>query len=123
MAGFLTRCSHCILPILRALDVLICQIWLSLLYPFGLADRPTGYHLVSSYVGKAAANGTRWGARAAAVVDSLFILFGEPPGHCQRAYALWRRLEDIPDELVDPVPQVVEGPVVRNQIHQPRLES
>lgn len=63
------RLGHCIMPLLTAFDLLACTIWLSLLYPIGLADRPTGRQLISGYVGKAAANGTRWGLRAAAVID------------------------------------------------------
>lgn len=80
---------------LRALDILGCTIWLSLLYPFGLADRPTGRQLVSGYVGKAAFNGAPWGHRAAAVIDWSASRLGDGPDHCLRAYLFWRVLEDV----------------------------
>lgn len=46
------------MPLLTVLDLLACTAWLSLLQPFGLADRPTGRQLVNGYVGKAAFHGT-----------------------------------------------------------------
>lgn len=96
MISFLTRCAHCFLPLCRAIDILLCTIWLSLLYPFGLADRPTGRQLISGYVGKAAFHGQRWGLRVGAIIDWLATLVGDEPDHCLRAYLFWRRLEIEP---------------------------
>lgn len=96
MARFLTRCGHCVLPLLRAIDILGCTVWLSLLYPFGLADRPTGRQLVSGYVGKAAFHGQRWGLRVAKAIDWCALRLGDGPDHCRRAYDFWKRLEIEP---------------------------
>lgn len=91
---FVTRLGHSAVALLRALDLLACTIWLAVLYPFGLSDRPTGRMMISSYVGKAAANGMPWGIRAAKVIDRLAILVGDDVGHCDRAYRFYARLED-----------------------------
>ncbi len=96
MAGFLTRCGHCILPLLRAIDILACTVWLSLLYPFGLADRPTGRQLISGYVGKAAFHGAPWAIHAARILDWGALKLGDGPDHCLRAYLFWKRLEIEP---------------------------
>jgi hypothetical protein len=93
MARFLTRCGHCVLPLLRAIDILGCTIWLCLLYPWGLADRPTGRQLVSGYVGKAAHNEMPWGIRMARVIDWCARRLGDGPDHCRRAFMFWHRLE------------------------------
>jgi len=90
---FLTRLLHCALALLTAIDLLACTIWLCTLYPFGLADRPTGRQLISGYVGKAAYNGTLWGLRMAAVIDWIFFKLGDGPEHCRRSYLFWRRIE------------------------------
>jgi hypothetical protein len=89
----LGRVGHSIVALLRALDLLVCTIWLSCLYPFGLADKPTGRHMISSYVGKAAHNGHSWGKRAARVIDWGAMRLGDAPEHCHRAYLFYSRLE------------------------------
>lgn len=89
----LDRLAHCALALLRAVDVLACAVWLSSLYPFGLAGRPTGRETISAYVGSAAANRMPWGLRMARIIDWLAQRLGEAPGHCQRAYLFYRRLE------------------------------
>lgn len=94
MAGVIHRLVHCVLPMLRALDLLGCTIWLSLLYPFGLADRPTGRETVSAYVGRAQFNGTAWGRRVGGIIDWVAERLGDEPGHCLRAYLFYRRLEE-----------------------------
>ena len=90
---FVRRWGHVIIPLLTALDLLLCTVWLSLLYPLGLADRPTGRQLVSGYVGKAAFNGVPWGIRAASIIDWCAVRLGDGPDHCLRAYLFWRALE------------------------------
>lgn len=87
------RFGHCILPLLRSVDLLACTIWLSVLYPFGLADRPTGRETISSYVGKAQFNGMAWGRRMARVIDWCALQLGDEPDHCLRAYLFYRPLE------------------------------
>jgi len=90
----LVRLGHCALALLRALDLLVCTIWLCLLYPFGVADKPTGRELISSYVGRAASNGMAWGLRAAAVIDWCAVKLGDRPDHCLRAYLFYSRLDE-----------------------------
>ena len=93
MALVIRRAGHCVLPLLRAIDLLACTVWLSLLYPFGLADRPTGRETISAYVGRAAFNGTRWGRRTARMIDWAALRLGDGPGHCFRAYLFYGRLD------------------------------
>lgn len=64
-----------------AFDVLACAVWLALLYPFHLCDRPTGRQTISGYVGKAALYGHRWAARLERAIDAVLGM-----GHCLRAY-------------------------------------
>lgn len=45
---------------------------------------PSADETISSYVGRGQLRGARWAQAAAAVIDSLFILLGEEPGHCRR---------------------------------------
>jgi hypothetical protein len=90
----LAKFGFCALALSRALDVLACAVWLSVLYPFGLADRPTGRETISAYVGTAAANGMRWGVRMARAIDWLAERLGDKPDHCARAYEFYGRLEN-----------------------------
>ncbi len=39
---------------------------------------------ISSRVGRAAVAGKRWGLIGEAIIDRLFMLLGEGPGHCRR---------------------------------------
>ncbi len=39
---------------------------------------------ISSRVGRAALAGKRWGLICEAIIDRLFRLLGEAPGHCRR---------------------------------------
>lgn len=94
MKRFLARWRHSARALLRAIDILACAIWLGALYPFGLASRPSGREMISSYVGEAAFNGHRWGRIAAAAIDRLFEWLGEGPGHCQRVFIKYRYLDD-----------------------------
>jgi len=79
--------------LITALDILACTIWLAPLYVVGLADRPSGRQMISSYIGKAEANGRYWGIAAADVIDALAECFGDRPGHCARAYRHYRGLD------------------------------
>ena len=88
------RMGHCILPLLRSLDILACTIWLCCLYPFGLASRPSGREMISSYVGEAQFNGHRWAMRAAAVIDWCACRLGDRPDHCLRAFCHYQFLDD-----------------------------
>jgi len=87
------RAGQSLWALLKALDILACTLWLAPLYVFGLADKPTGRRMISSYVGEAAANGHRWARRAAAVIDYAAIALGDAQGHCDRAYRHYRGLD------------------------------
>jgi hypothetical protein len=88
------RFLEVVVALLIAGDIFICTLWLGTLYIFGLADRPTGRQLISSYVGKALTNGHRWAVRAAAVIDKGAMLLGDRPDHCARAYRHYKGLDD-----------------------------
>lgn len=45
---------------------------------------PSADETISSYVGRADLRGAGWARVAAIVIDRLFILLGEAPGHCRR---------------------------------------
>lgn len=81
------------LALLRAIDILLCTLWLAPLYVFDLADRPSGRQMISSYIGKAAANGHYWAQAAAEVIDGVFEALGDRPDHCRRAYLHYRGLD------------------------------
>jgi hypothetical protein len=87
------RLGQCVMPMLIALDLLACTTWLTLLYPMGLADRPTGRELISGYVGRAALNGHPWGKRMARLIDQVALWLGDEPDHCARIYQFYHRLE------------------------------
>lgn len=91
---FFRRIRECMLPLLRAVDILLCVLWLSLLYPFGLADRPSGREFVSSYVGEALHNGRSWAKVAAAIIDWVFLKLEGEPDHCSRSYETYKNLDD-----------------------------
>lgn len=78
---------------LRALDIVLCTLWLTPLYLIGLADQPTGTQMISAYVGEAAFNGQRWAKRMARVIDTLAILVGDKPEHCYRIFTYYRLAE------------------------------
>ena len=79
--------------VLRSIDILFCTIWLAPLYVVGLADRPSGRQMISSYVGKAASNGHYWAIAAEDVIDGIAQALGDRPGHCLRAYLHYRGLD------------------------------
>lgn len=88
-----TRVQLSALAMLKALDILACTIWLGPLYIIGLADKPTGRRMISSYVGMAVSYRRRWAYVAAAVIDWCAERFGDRPGHCHRAWLHYRGLD------------------------------
>lgn len=69
--AFLRRLGHVLQALLIVLDIGVCWAWIAPLYLFGLADRPTGRQMISSYVGRASLNGHRWARIAARVIDAV----------------------------------------------------
>lgn len=82
----IARLRASVLALLRALDILACTIWLAPLYVVGLADRPSGRQMISSYVGKAMVNGHRWAFFVGGVIDWVFLPIDGRPDHCIRAF-------------------------------------
>ncbi|MBF5091913.1 hypothetical protein F1640_18330 [Novosphingobium sp. NBM11] len=83
---FHARLGESALAIFSALDIFMGAIWKGALYPFGLADKPTGREFISTICGKAAANGHRWGRLASAAIDWAAVRLGDAAHHCQRMY-------------------------------------
>ncbi|MDQ4421477.1 hypothetical protein OOT33_13700 [Sphingobium sp. DEHP117] len=69
--ALLRRIGDVVQGLLIVIDIAVCYIWLAPLYLVGLADRPTGRQMISSYVGRAALNGHRWARIAARVIDAV----------------------------------------------------
>ncbi len=80
------RAGDAFWALLRAIDILVCTLWLAPLYVLNLADKPSGRKMVSSYIGKASMNGHRWAKRAEGIINWSFTIFGGKPDHCRRAY-------------------------------------
>lgn len=93
MSSFKERLGVAGLALLRAVNILLCTLWLVPLYVVGLADKPSGRKMISSYVGKAAANGHYWARVAAEVIDGVFEALGDKPDHCRRAYLHYKGLD------------------------------
>lgn len=87
------RLGHCVFSLLVALDVVACVLWLSTLYPFGLADRPTGHETISAYIGRAQQNGMWWARKVAPVIDRVAVWLGDRPNHCYRSFQFWSQLK------------------------------
>lgn len=80
--------------LLRAIDILLCTLWLAPLYVFKLADKPSGRMMISSYIGEAQFNSMRWAQRMAALIDYMACKLGDEPKHCYRAYLHYKFLDD-----------------------------
>ena len=90
--SFLRKLGHIVMALLRALDIVLCVIWLSPLYLVGLADRPCGNETISAYVGGGMLNGKRWAIRAGRVIDWLAKALANDTNHCIRAALHYRKL-------------------------------
>lgn len=91
---FFTRLRRSAFAVLVTLTIALCTIWQGVLHPFGLASEPSGRRMTSTFVGEAAANGHRWGRIMAAIIDRIFLLLGDCPNHCARAYREYQNLDD-----------------------------
>lgn len=94
MIGFALRFRQSAFAVLVTFTILLCTVWQGALYPFGLASRPSGRRMTSSFVGEAAFNGHRWGRIAAAIIDRVFLLLGDKPEHCHRAFINYGSQDD-----------------------------
>lgn len=91
---FLLRIRQSVFAVLVTLTIALCTIWQGGLYPFGLASKPSGRRMTSSFVGEAAFNGRRWGIILAAMIDRTFLMLGDKPQHCHRAYINYGTQDD-----------------------------
>lgn len=80
--------------LLIAADIVLCTIWLVPLYVFGLAGKPTGRQLISSYVGEAQHNGMKWAKLSAWLINEGAELLGDGPDHCYRIFRKYQQLDD-----------------------------
>ena len=79
------RLAEWLRQLLVSIDQLVYVIVAGLLYVLGRGAKcPSADETISSRVGRAALRGKRWGLILERAIDSLFILLGEAPGHCQR---------------------------------------
>ena len=91
---FLLRIRQSVFAVLVTLTIALCTIWQGALYPFGLASKPSGRRMTSSFVGEAAFNGRRWGIILASMIDRVFLMLGDKPQHCHRAYINYGTQDD-----------------------------
>jgi hypothetical protein len=70
---------------LVALDQLLYVTFAGPLYLAGLAALPSPQETISSIVGRKSLEGRRWARIAEPIIDHIFTLLGEPPGHCRRS--------------------------------------
>lgn len=90
---FLNRLWTSAMALLKAEDILACAFWLAPLYLIGLASRPSGRQMISSYVGGAASAGYQWARVAAVCIDLGAMMFGALPNHCHRCWLAYRGLD------------------------------
>jgi len=91
---FLTRVKQSVRAIGKGADIFLGSLWKGVLYPFGLADLPTGREFISTICGKAAFNGRRWGRVASAVIDWAAERLGDDPDHCLRMYLKYDAIDN-----------------------------
>ncbi|WP_345890138.1 hypothetical protein [Sphingomonas beigongshangi] len=71
--------------LLISIDQLLQVVIVGVFYVAGLTDAcPSADETISSYVGRGQLRGARWAMILAPIIDRLFILLGEEPGHCRR---------------------------------------
>ena len=71
--------------ILVSIDQLGQVLIIGPIYVLGLADTcPSADETISSYVGRGQMRGAWWARVLAPVIDGLFVILGEEPGHCRR---------------------------------------
>ncbi|KTT72610.1 hypothetical protein [Sphingomonas endophytica] len=85
MAGPLERLRAVARQLLVSIDQFAQVVLVGVLYVVGLTRVcPSADETISSYVGRGQMRGACWARPAAAIIDALFVLLGEAPGHCRR---------------------------------------
>lgn len=81
----LRRALSVIRQVLVSVDQLAQVLIVGLLYVLGLTSVcPSADETISSYVGRGQLRGARWARIPAFLIDALFVVLGEAPGHCRR---------------------------------------
>lgn len=71
--------------LLVSIDQLGQVLIVGVFYVAGLTSAcPSADETISSYVGRGELRGARWAQLLGPVIDRLFVLLGEEPGHCRR---------------------------------------
>lgn len=79
------RLRNVVQQLLVSIDQLAQVVLVGVAYLLHLTEVcPSADETISSYVGRGAIDGRRWALIAERVIDRLFVLLGEAPGHCRR---------------------------------------
>ncbi|MBI0475015.1 hypothetical protein D9601_06525 [Sphingomonas sp. MA1305] len=71
--------------LLVSIDQLAQVLVVGMFFVAGLTEAcPSADETISSYVGRGEMRGARWAQILASIIDRLFVLLGEQPGHCRR---------------------------------------
>ena len=85
MGGVITRAAAVLRQLLVSIDQLAQVLIVGLFYIVGVTTvSPSADETISSYVGRGELRGARWAQLLAPVIDGLFVLLGDAPGHCRR---------------------------------------
>ncbi|GGB21552.1 hypothetical protein GCM10011380_08920 [Sphingomonas metalli] len=79
------RLADVALQLLVSIDQLGQVLLVGTAYLLHLTDAcPSADETISSYVGRGEIRGASWALIVAPMIDRLFMLLGEAPGHCRR---------------------------------------
>ena len=79
------RLAEVLRQVLVSIDQLAQVLVVGAAYILGLTVTcPSADETISSYVGRGQLRGAGWARVSAWVIDGLFVLLGEAPGHCRR---------------------------------------
>lgn len=79
------RILHWLRQLLVSIDQLAQVLIVGLFYVLGLTTAcPSADETISSYVGRGQMRGALWARAIAPVIDAIFVLLGDRPGHCRR---------------------------------------
>lgn len=91
--SFVKRLLVFLMALARSTTIMLCTLWFGSLYVFGLASRPTGRQMTSSYVGEAFVNGHRWAVPVAFVIDFFIEEITGEKDHCVSTYLFYKSRE------------------------------
>ena len=81
----IARIGAVLRQMLVSIDQFAQVVLVGIAYVAGLTSVcPSADETISSYVGRAELRGARWAIVVAWMIDGLFMLLGDAPGHCRR---------------------------------------